>query len=198
VLRGNPARALYARHGFRVEEESPTAIIMHADPSILSATLRPMNERDWPRVLEIYREGIATGNATLETSLPSYERWDSSHLAACRIVAVAGDDIVGWAALSPVSGRCVYGGVAEVSVYVASTARGAGIGRRLLERLVVESEEAGFWTLQAGILAENVASRALHASCGFREVGVRERLGQLNGVWRDIVLLERRSDCVGV
>ena len=157
--------------------------------------LRP---QDWPAVRAIYQEGIVTGNATFETQAPAWEDWDASHLEDCRLVARRGGHIVGWGALSPVSGRCVYAGVAEVSVYVAAAARGQGIGKRLLRALIEVSERQGIWTLQAGVFPENEASIALHKSCGFREVGTRARIGQLRGVWRDVVLLERRSDTVGV
>jgi L-amino acid N-acyltransferase YncA len=160
--------------------------------------LRPMRQADWPRVAAIYGEGIATGNATLETSVPDYDVWNSGHLPHSRLVAELHDEVCGWAALSPVSGRCVYGGVAEVSVYVAADARGRGVGKALLQELIDSSEQNGIWTLQAGILAENEGSINLHERCGFRVVGWRERLGQLHGRWRDIVLLERRSRVVGV
>ncbi len=156
-----------------------------------------MHPGDWPQVEAIYREGIATGNATFETETPTWDVWDATHLTACRLVARDGERVLGWAALSPVSGRCVYGGVAEVSVYVAAAARGRGVGKALLQALVAASEEAGLWTLQAGILRENAASIALHERCGFRVVGVREKLGQLHGTWRDVVLMERRSMVVG-
>jgi phosphinothricin acetyltransferase len=159
-------------------------------PPIAIAALSP---EDWNDVRRIYVEGIATGNATFETEPPAWEAWDGSHRADSRLVARSGGRFVGWAALSKVSERCAYGGVAEVSVYVAADARGRGVGRRLLEELVRSSEEAGVWTLQAGIFPENVASIALHERCGFRLVGVRERLGKLRGAWRDVALLERRS-----
>jgi phosphinothricin acetyltransferase len=152
---------------------------------------------DWTEVRRIYAEGIATGNATLETEPPAWEAWDRSHREDSRLVARDGAAVVGWAALSKVSERCAYGGVAEVSVYVSADARGRGVGRRLLEELVRSSEENGVWTLQAGIFPENAASIALHERCGFRRVGVREKLGRLRGVWRDVVLLERRSRRVG-
>jgi L-amino acid N-acyltransferase YncA len=161
-------------------------------------SIEPMQPADWPAVRTIYLEGIATGNATFETEAPEWERWDASHLPVCRLVARRDGQVVGWAALSPVSGRCAYGGVAEVSVYVAAAARGQGIGNALLAALVAESERAGLWTLQAGIFPENVASLALHKACGFREVGRRERIGQMHGVWRDTVLMERRSKVVDV
>lgn len=153
---------------------------------------------DRERVLEIYAEGIATGDATFETEVPGWEAWDRSHLDACRLVAEADGRVAGWAALSPVSDRCVYGGVAEVSVYVGADARGRGVGTGLLEALVESSEEEGIWTLQAGIFPENEGSVELHRRCGFRVVGRREKLGKLGGRWRDVLLMERRSDVVGV
>src|SRR5581483_2000056 len=157
-----------------------------------------MQPEHWPQARAIYLDGIATGNATFEQSAPEWDRWDAGHLAKPRLVARAeSGDILGWAALSPVSGRCVYAGVAEVSVYIAEHARGRGVGRQLLERLVDESEAAGVWTLQAGIFPENAASVSLHASAGFRVVGTRERIGQMNGRWRDVLLMERRSLVVG-
>jgi len=152
----------------------------------------------WKDVRAVYEEGLATGDATFEAEAPDWPRWDASHLTACRLVALAGGRFAGWAALSPVSTRKVYAGVAEVSVYVAEGFRGAGVGRALLSTLVRESEAEGFWTLQASVFPENVASVALHKACGFREVGRRERVGQLRGRWRDTVLLERRSQSVGV
>ncbi|MFN2596859.1 MAG: N-acetyltransferase family protein [Pyrinomonadaceae bacterium] len=163
----------------------------------INVVIEEMRPEDWGRVRAIYLEGIATGDATLETDAPAWEAWDASHLKSCRLVARAGGEIVGWAALSPVSSRCVYGGVGEVSVYVAESARGKGVGRGLLAALVEESERSGLWTLQAGVLAENAASIRLHERCGFRVVGTRQRLGKLKGVWRDVVLLERRSEMVG-
>ena len=155
-----------------------------------------MQASDWDDVRRIYAEGIATGNATMETSAPEWETWDAAHRKDCRLVAreaTRGGEILGWAALSPVSERCAYGGVAEVSVYVAGAARGQGVGRTLLAELVRVSEEAGIWTLQAGIFPENLTSIAVHHRCGFRTVGVREKLGKLGGAWRDVALLERRS-----
>jgi len=148
-------------------------------------------------VRTIYLEGIATGNATFEAGAPEWVAWDSGHVRNCRFVARAGDGIVGWAALSLVSGRCVYAGVAEVSVYVAERARGRGVGKALLSALIAASEQNGFWTLQAGIFPENTASVALHQRAGFRIVGRRERIGAMNGHWRDTLLLERRSLITG-
>ncbi len=156
-----------------------------------------MTAEDWPAVRTIYEEGIATGNATFQLSVPTWTEWDAGHIQECRLVATEGAEIVGWAALSRVSSRCVYAGVAEVSIYVAPAARGHSVGQRLLEWLTTDSEQHGFWTLQAGIFPENVASVALHQRCGFRTVGTRERLGELNGRWRDVLLLERRSSTVG-
>jgi L-amino acid N-acyltransferase YncA len=157
-----------------------------------------MKAGDWEEVRTIYLEGIATRNATFETDAPSWEKWDAAHLPALRLVARAGDRILGWAALSPVSSRCVYAGVAEVSVYVGASSRQQGMGRALLEKLIALSEEHSIWTLQAGVFLENHASLALCRKCGFREVGRRERLGKLDGVWRDVLLLERRSHVAGV
>ena len=158
--------------------------------------LSPMSPQDWPAVCAIYAEGIATGNATFETETPTWERWNSSHIESCRLVARNEGEVVGWGALSRVSARAVYSGVAEVSVYVAASARGSGVGRRLLLGLIEESEKAGFWTLQAGIFPENAASIRLHERCGFRVVGRREQIGSLRGAWRDTVLMERRRRAV--
>jgi L-amino acid N-acyltransferase YncA len=155
--------------------------------------IRPMRPDDWPEVKAIYEAGIATGNATFETEAPSWERWDSSHLPDHRLVAEHDGRVVGWAALSPVSNRPVYRGVAEHSVYIAPETRGQGVGRSVLEALIESAEAAGFWTVQTGIFPENSASLALHAACGFRVVGTRERIGQLDGRWRDVAFLERRS-----
>ncbi len=160
-------------------------------------TIGRMKDEDWPAVKSIYQEGIATGNATFETDVPEWEEWDKSHLRDCRLVAKSAGEIIGWVALSPVSNRCVYQGVAEVSLYVKSSARGQGIGKVLLKAAIAESEHIGIWTLQSGTFAENVVSIALQKSCGFREVGYRERIGQMNSVWRDVILMERRSKSVG-
>ena len=157
-----------------------------------------MRSDDWPAIRNIYSEGIGTGNATFETDTPEWVKWDQGHFLDCRLVARDSHLVLGWAALSPVSVRRVYSGVAEVSVYVAATARGRGVGKRLLQSLIEQSEGCGIWTLQAGILPENVPSIALHKSCGFREVGVRHKLGQRDGSWRDVLLLERRSTKVGI
>lgn len=153
----------------------------------------------WPEVADIYRQGIETGLATFETEIPDWEEWDKSHLPHCRLIARDKErKILGWGALSPVSDRCVYGGVAEVSIYVSEAARGRGVGTKLLSELVKASETNGLWTLQAGIFAENKASIKLHEKCGFRIVGRREKLGQLRGEWKDVILMERRSGRVGI
>jgi L-amino acid N-acyltransferase YncA len=157
-----------------------------------------MADSDWPAVAAIYKEGIATGHATFEEDAPDWDVWNAKHLRPCRLVAKAGGKVVGWVVLSPVSSRCVYKGVAEVSVYVKASLRSQGIGRTLLKAVVGASEQAGIWTLQSGIFPENIASQTIHQQCGFRLVGYRERLGQMNGVWRDVVLMERRSRIAGL
>jgi phosphinothricin acetyltransferase len=157
--------------------------------------IRDLRPLDWPEVAAIFEDGIRTGNATFETGVPSWESWDAAH-SGRRLVAELDGKVAGWAALVPYSDRCCYSGVAEDSVYVASWAQGQGIGCGLLEALIALSEAAGIWTLQAGIFPENKASLRLHLGCGFRLVGVRERIGELEGVWRDVLLLERRSAVV--
>jgi phosphinothricin acetyltransferase len=152
-----------------------------------------MSANDWEQVRSIYLEGLREGNSTFETEAPSWQAWDEGHLQSPRLVMRAEDHVLGWAALSPVSKRRVYSGVAEVTIYVTQAARGKGIGRALLEALIEASEQAGIWTLQASIFPENVASIELHRNCGFREVGKREHIAKLNGIWRDTVLFERRS-----
>ena len=159
----------------------------------MDCTLQEMTAGDWEQVRSIYLEGLREGNSTFETEAPSWEAWDEVHHKSPRLVMRAGDRVLGWAALSPVSKRRVYSGVAEVTIYVTQSARGEGIGRTLLEALIEESERAGIWTLQASIFPENIASIELHLRCGFREVGRRERIAMLNGVWRDTILFERRS-----
>ncbi len=168
---------------------APVAAPAEALPALLLAAMEP---GDWPAVQAIYREGIATGNATFETEAPTWEAFDAAHLPIGRLVARLGPRVVGWAALSPASARACYAGVAEVSIYVAEAARRQGVGTALLQALIAASEQAGLWTLQAGILRENEASLRLHQQCGFRIVGVRERIAQLADVWRDVVLMERR------
>lgn len=162
-------------------------------------SIRSMAHEDWPAVASIYRQGIATGDATFETEVPSWDEWNAARLPLCRLVAESGGEVVGFAALSPASHRAVYAGVAEVMVYVSEGMRGRGVGRHLLEALVVRAEVAGVWTLQAGIFPENRASIAIHAAVGFRVLGTRERLGRTaDGRWRDVVFMERRSGVVGV
>jgi L-amino acid N-acyltransferase YncA len=157
-----------------------------------------MNSDHWPQVKAIYENGIATGNATFQTSAPEWEEWDNAHVKFCRLVAIENKKVLGWAALTAVSGRCVYAGVGEVSVYVDETARGNGIGKALLEELIKVSEQHNFWTLQAGIFPENVASIKIHQSTGFRIIGTRQKIGHMNGTWRDTILLERRSAVIGI
>lgn len=163
--------------------------------AVTTVVVRDLRPEDWPQVSAIYEDGIATGNATFETAAPAWEAWDAAH-PEHRLVAELEGDVAGWAALAPVSGRPCYRGVAEESVYVAAWARGRGVGRELLEALLARADAAGIWTLEAGIFPENRASVRLHLVCGFRIVGVRERLGELDGVWRDVLLLERRSPVV--
>jgi phosphinothricin acetyltransferase len=156
-----------------------------------------MRPEDWPTICAIYQEGIATRNATFEKVAPDWTQWDTSHLDAPRLVARIEEEVAGWAALSPISRRSVYAGVAEVSIYVASKAWNRGIGSMLLNALVQAAENDGFWTLQAGIFPENAVSIKIHGRAGFRVVGTRERLGCMDGTWRDVVLMERRSSRVG-
>ena len=158
-----------------------------------------MEERHYMAVKEIYELGIATGNATFQTEAPSWAEWNETHLPHSRLVAMDENDIIiGWAALTAVSGRCVYAGVAEVSVYIHPRYQGKGVGKELMEHLIRESEEQKLWTLQAGIFPENATSLRLHEQAGFRKVGFREKIGKMKNVWRDTVLLERRSAKVGV
>lgn len=160
-------------------------------------TIRPMNNSDWSAVSKIYEDGIKTGYATFETSVPSFEDWDENHLSSCRFIAERDGVAIGWAALSPVSSRCVYGGVAEVSVYVDTAYHGLGVGKMLMENLIHKSEKEGLWTLQSGIFPENHGSIRLHEKVGFRKIGYREKVGKLHGVWKDNLLFERRSTTVG-
>lgn len=153
-----------------------------------------LTQDDWDAVHSIYTEGIATGMATFETAPPSWEGWDSSHLPNCRLVVKEGPQIIGWAALSPVSKRSVYEGVAEVSIYLSKSNQKKGIGKILLKSLIELSEREGIWTLESTMFPENTASVQLHLACGFREVGYREKIGCLDGEWRDTILMERRSE----
>lgn len=160
--------------------------------------LRQMTAQDWSAVSKIYAEGIATGIATFETTVPSFKDWNESHIKTCRWVATDNGSIIGWAALSPVSSRCVYGGVAEISIYIAANARGMGVGKKLLQQIIKDSENNGYWTLQSGVFPQNKASIALHLACGFRHLGTRERIAQTkDGSWADNILLERRSKIIG-
>lgn len=160
----------------------------------MEVKFRPLTYNDWDQVAAIFRQGLETGNATFETQVPSWESWDAAHIQSCRVVAEIENVVVGWAALSPVSSRKVYAGVAEVSIYISNDFKGKGIGSHLMKKLVDESEKSGFWTLQAGIFRENVISIKLHQDSGFRIVGYREKIAQLNGIWKDTVLLERRAN----
>lgn len=158
--------------------------------------IRKMLDTDWPMVKNIYLEGIATGNATFQTEAPAFEEWTTSHDSTCRLVAVKEDIVVGWIAISAVSKRIVYRGVGEVSIYVSKKVKNKGIGTVLFSKLIEECEKQGFWTLQSSIFKENTASIKLHKKFGFREVGYREKIAQHNGIWRDVLLLERRSKIV--
>jgi L-amino acid N-acyltransferase YncA len=160
--------------------------------------IKAVQENNYPVIAEIYLQGIATGHATFQTEAPEWEVWDKSHLSFCRLAAFEGEEMLGWSALSPVSSRCVYGGVAEVSIYVATNTRGKGIGKKLFTQLIKESEENGLWTLQSGIFSENIGSIKLHEDMGFRKIGYREKIGNMNGIWRDNVIMERRSKIVGI
>lgn len=157
-----------------------------------------MQPHHWNEVRTIYAMGIATGNATFQSDAPSWEEWDQAHVDNSRLVAIENNTVLGWAALTAVSGRCVYAGVAETSVYVSADARGKGIGKDLLTALIKESEQHNFWTLQAGIFPENIASIKIHEECGFRIIGRREKIGKMKGVWRDTLVLERRSTVTGI
>lgn len=163
----------------------------------MSVTIAALVPADWEQVRAIYLEGIASGQATFETSAPTWEQWDAAHHSFARLVGRLDGQVVGWAALSPVSRRACYRGVAEVSVYVAAAQRGQGVGRLLLSTLIAESERQDIWTLQGATFPENAASLRLQESCGFRQIGRRERIAQLDGRWRDTVLTERRSTVVG-
>lgn len=158
-----------------------------------------MKETDWLPVSDIYTEGINTKIATFQSTAPSWEDWNNGHCKTCRLVAKSGEEILGWAALSPVSSRCVYAGVAELSIYIANKFRGKKVGTALLEEIIKRSEENGYWTLQSGIIRENIASLSIHKKCGFREIGYREKVGKMDtGTWHDVVLVERRSKVTGI
>ncbi|WP_404450985.1 N-acetyltransferase family protein [Virgibacillus necropolis] len=160
--------------------------------------INEMQDKDAEQVLVIFQQGIETKNATFETKVPTWEAWDRGHISSCRLVAREGDQMIGWAALSPASSREAYVGVAEVSIYLRLDSLGKGVGSRLLGEIIEESERHGFWTLKSGIFPENKTSIALHEKFGFRVLGTQERIGQMDGVWRDVVQMERRSEVVGV
>ena len=160
--------------------------------------IKDIKAEHYPQIAEIYSQGIATGVATFQTEAPGWAAWNNSHLPNCRIAAFEDKQMAGWAALSPVSSRCVYAGVAEVSVYVAENFRGKGVGKLLLLQLIEESEQAGLWTLQSGIFPNNTGSIQLHKQCGFRQIGYREKIGKKDGIWRNNIIMERRSKKVGV
>lgn len=158
-----------------------------------------MSKEDWPTIAEIYQLGIETGKATFQTEVPSFSQWDAEHIRQCRFVIKVDGKIAGWAALSTVSSRYVYRGIAEVSIYIAPDYRSKGYGKTLLDHMVTESEKSGFWTLQSGIMEDNIASLKIHEKCGFRKIGLRERIGRdINGKWRSTILMERRSNTVGI
>jgi L-amino acid N-acyltransferase YncA len=163
----------------------------------IEVRFRSLRKKDWDSVAEIYKQGIESGNATFETEIPSWDKWDSKHLKTCRIATEYEKKVIAWAALVPVSDRKVYSGVAEITIYVSNKYQGLKIGTKLLEKMILESEKAGIWTLQAVIFPGNTASLKIHQKHGFREVGYREKIGKMNGNWRDTILLERRSKVVG-
>lgn len=165
----------------------------------MNCTIEKMEKEHWESVAKIYKEGILTNKATFQNAVPSWTEWDNSHLKEDRLVAIFNNEILGWAALTKVSNRCVYSGVAEVSIYISEKYRGQGIGEKLLNQLIIESEKLGFWTLQSGIIEENVASINLHKKCGFRILATREKVAKMsNGIWHNVVLMERRSTTVGL
>jgi len=165
----------------------------------MSYQINEMAKSDWEQVANVYFEGIKTGIATFQTNIPTWEEWNISHISSCRLVARLGDNILGWCALSPTSSRCVYEGVAEVSIYISEKYKGQGIGTALLTNLSKLSEENGFWTLYSGIIRQNAASISLHEKCGFRKIGIREKVAKMNNEkWLDVILMERRSKVVGI
>ncbi len=175
----------------------PHALRVEAVANTVYMEIIEMMPAHWEDVKLIYLQGIATKQATFQTDAPLWEEWDKSHLPGFRYVALIKNIVAGWAALTPVSGRCVYAGVTEVSVYIHENFWGQGVGKSLLQKLIIETEKENIWTLQAGIFPENLSSIALHEKLGFRQVGYREKIGKMDGVWRDTVLLERRSKITG-
>lgn len=163
----------------------------------MSIEIKHMEPQDWESVSKIYKKGIDAKNATFETEIPTWNQWNDAHIISCRLIATIHNVIVGWAALSPVSIREVYKGVAEVSIYVDIAQSGKGVGFKLLEKLISESEKAGFWTLQSGIFPNNNASLRIHEKLGFRKIGYREKIGKRDGAWHDNILMERRSKIIG-
>lgn len=162
-------------------------------------SVEKMHPEDWGQVAKIYQEGINTRKATFQTEVPSWDSWNSAHISCCRLVARSGEKVLGWGALSPTSSRCVYAGVAEVSIYIGEEYRGHGVGTAILNELIRLSEDNGFWTLQSGIIRENISSIDLHKKCGFREIGIREKVAKMNNDrWMDVILMERRSKKVGI
>ena len=160
--------------------------------------IRPITKDNFSEVVEIYKQGLATNIATFQNDLPQWEDWNKGHLDFCRISIYENNKMLGWTALTPVSSRCVYAGVAEVSVYIAQKERGKGIGKILLNELITQSEANGIWMLQSGIFSENQSSIKLHEKCGFRMVGYREKIGKKNGIWKDNILMEHRSKNIGI
>ncbi|WP_238881833.1 GNAT family N-acetyltransferase [Clostridium sp. YIM B02551] len=160
----------------------------------MEVNIRSMVKQDWEGVARIYQQGMDTNISTFQTECPSYEEWDKGHVKSCRLVALEGEKVIGWAALSAVSSRCVYAGVGELSIYIDNNYKGKGVGSKLLSCLITESEDHEYWTIQSGIMEENEASINLHKKCGFREIGYREKVGKdRNGKWRNTIMMERRS-----
>lgn len=166
---------------------------------MMNYIIEEMSESHWEQVSQIYLEGINTNKATFQSTVPTWNEWNNSHIKTCRLVAISNDTILGWTALSPTSSRCVYAGVAEVSIYISKKYRGIGVGTTLLNELIIRSEKAGFWTLQSGIIAKNTESISLHKRCGFNISRIREKIAKMNNSeWLDVVLMERRSTTVGI
>ena len=158
----------------------------------------PLTNELWPQVKAIYESGVATGNASFSKKAPEWDEWDKSHIKNCRLIAADESDVLGWAALTAISDQCTFEGVAEISIYIAENSRGKGIGKKLLATIIIESEKNNFWTLESRIFPENLSSIKIHVENGFRIIGSRERIAKLNGIWRDTLLLERRSTKIGI